>query len=77
MMDHERAAKTGREGDLRFLAQPDLGPGDLGGVYPLMNWYSAWFGDSRAMGGMTPLASQVSRMTFFGCPAFFSGTALA
>ena len=29
------------------------------------------------MGGITPLASQVSMMTFFGWPAFFSGTALS
>jgi len=30
-----------------------------------------------AMGGMVPLASQVRKMMFFGCPAIFSGTELS
>ena len=34
-----------------------------------MKWYSAWSGVSRAIGGITPDASQVSRMMFFGWPA--------
>ena len=42
-----------------------------------MNWYSAWSGVSFAIGGITPDASQVRKMMFFGCPPRFSGTALS
>ncbi len=45
-------------------------------VYPEMNWYRAWSTESFAMGGMTPDASQVRKMTFFGWPARFSDRAL-
>ena len=32
VVDHERTAKAGAEGDLRFFAQANLGAGDLGGI---------------------------------------------
>ena len=34
-----------------------------------MKWYSAWSRDSREMGGSTPNASAVRKMTAEGCPA--------
>ena len=37
-------------------------------VYPEMNWYIACSAVSRAMGGSTPYASAVRKMTFLGCP---------
>ena len=38
-------------------------------VYPDRKWYIACSAVSRAMGGITPKASAVRKMTFLGCPA--------
>ena len=38
-------------------------------VKPERKWYIAWAGVSRAIGGSTPKASQVSMTTFRGWPA--------
>ena len=39
-------------------------------VYPLKKWYMAISGVNFDIGGKTPKASQVRKMTFFGCPPF-------
>src|SRR5712691_11306749 len=38
-------------------------------VYPERKWYIACAGVSLAIGGITPKASAVRKMMFFGCPA--------
>src|SRR6516225_8045474 len=38
-------------------------------VYPERKWYIACAGVSLAIGGITPNASAVKKMMFFGCPA--------
>ena len=77
MVHHERPAEAGREGDLRFLAEADFGAGDLGGVAADELVQRLVRASAARSAASRPMASQVSRMMFFGCPAFFSGTALA
>src|SRR6516225_8877257 len=38
-------------------------------VYPERKWYIACAGVSLAIGGITPNASAVRKITFLGCPA--------
>ena len=45
-------------------------------VKPERKWYIACAGVSRAIGGSTPKASQVSMTTFRGCPPREVGLAL-
>ena len=45
-------------------------------VKPERKWYIACAGVSRAIGGSTPKASQVSMTTFFGAPPSAVGEAL-
>jgi hypothetical protein len=71
---HERRAEAGTERRLR-LADADLGAGELGRI-AADEVVCAWSWVSRAIGGSTPNASAVRRMTVRGWPVIPVGSTL-
>ena len=63
---HEGLAEQGGEGG-HGLLMPSSVPATLE-VKPLTKWYMAASADRRAMGGSTPKASQVRKITAVGSP---------